>query len=150
MFKLKNIPIYFLFFLLILILVFQIWTYYLGKPTPTFERYVIKPKPEIIKDLSIRRYKAPHSPHLFTIKVDRGDEDKLVEIITKSTNMKKVDAQALPEFLTKVDKEMVDVIKKSPYIYISKKYDINNFKNGRLRVLFSDKNSTYLYLNGDL
>jgi len=150
MFKLKNIPIYFLFFLLILILVFQLWTYYLGKPTPTFERYVIKPKPEIIKDLSIRRYKAPHSPHLFTIKVDKGDEEKLVKLITKSTNMKKVDTSVLPEFLTKVDKEMVDVIKKSPYIYISKKYDINNFKNGRLRVLFSDKNSTYLYLNGDL
>jgi len=148
--KLRRAPFYFLFFLLTLILALQIWTYYLGKPIPTFERYVIKPKPEIIKDLSVRRYKAPHSPHLFTIKVDRGNEEKLVKLITKSKNMKKVDAQALPEFLTKVDKEMVDIIKKSPYIYISKKYDIKNFKNGRLRVLFSDKNSTYLYLNGDL
>jgi len=148
--KLRRAPFYFLFFLLTLILALQIWTYYLGKPIPTFERYVIKPKPEIIKDLSVRRYKAPHSPHLFTIKVDRGNEEKLVKLITKSKNMKKVDAQALPEFLTKVDEEMVDIIKKSPYIYISKKYDINNFKNGRLRVLFSDKNSTYLYLNGDL
>jgi len=148
--KLRRVPVYFLFFLLILLLAIQLWTFYLSRPTPTFERYVIKPKPEIIKDLSIRRYKAQHSPHLFTIKVDRGNEEKLVKLITKSTNMKKVDASALPEFLTKVDKEMVDVIKKSPYIYISKKYDIKNFKNGRLRVLFSDKNSTYLYLNGDL
>jgi hypothetical protein len=148
--KLRRVPVYFLFFLLILLLAIQLWTFYLSRPTPTFERYVIKPKPEIIKELSIRRYKAPHSPHLFTVKVDNGDEEKLVKLITKSTNMKKVDAQALPEFLTKVDKEMVDVIKKSPYIYMSKKYDIENFKNGRLRVLFSDKNSTYLYLNGDL
>ena len=64
--------------------------------------------------------------------------------------MKKIDVSALPEFLSKVDKEMVDVIKKSPYIYISKKYDIENYKNGRFRLLFSDKNSTFLYLNGDL
>ena len=150
MFKSKNIPIYFLFFLLILIFALQIWTYYLGKPTPTFERYVIDPKPKIIKDLTIRRYKAPHSPHLFTIKVAKGDEEKLVRLISKSKNMKKIDASALPEFLSKVDKEMVDVIKKSPYIYISEKYDIENYKNGRFRLLFSDKNSTFLYLNGDL
>ncbi|RUM67766.1 MAG: hypothetical protein DSZ06_00510 [Sulfurospirillum sp.] len=150
MFKSKNIPIYFLFFLLILIFALQIWTYYLGKPTPTFERYVIKPKPEIIKKLSIRRYKAPHSPHLFTIKVDKGDEEKLVNLISKSQNMKKIDVTSLPDFLSKVDKEMVDVVKKSPYIYVSKKYDTQNYKNGRFRLLFSDKNSTYLYLNGDL
>jgi len=150
MFKLKFLPQYFLFFLLILILAFQIWTYYLGRPTPTFERYIIKPKPDIIKELSIRRYKAPHSPHLFTIKVNKGDEEKLINLITKSQNMKKVDVSSLPEFLTKVDKEMVDVIKKSPYIYISKKYDIENYKNGRLLVLFSDEKSNYLYLNGDL
>jgi len=148
--KLRRVPFYFLFFLLILILFFQIWTYYLGKPTPTFERYVIKPKPKIIKDLSIRRYKAPHSPHLFTIKVDKGDEDRLISLIIKSKNMKKIDATSLPDFLTKVDKEMVDVIKKSPNIYVSKKYDIKNYKNGRFILLFSDKNSTYLYLNGDL
>ena len=150
MFKSKNIPIYFLFFLLILIFALQIWTYYLGKPTPTFERYVIDPKPKIIKNLSIRRYKAPHSPHLFTIKVDKGDEEKLVNLISKSQNMKKIDVTSLPDFLSKVDKEMVDVVKKSPYIYVSKKYDTQNYKNGRFRLLFSDKNSTYLYLNGDL
>ena len=148
--KLRHVPFYFLFFLLSLILAFQIWTYYLGRPTPTFERYVIDPKPQIIKDLSIRRYKAPHSPHLFTIKVDKGDEEKLIELITKSSNMQKIEPSSLPEFLTKVDEEMVEIIKKSPYIYMSKKYDLDNYKKGRFRLLFSDKNSTFLYLNGDL
>jgi len=148
--KLRHAPIYFLFFLMIALMSIQAWTYYLSKATPTFERYVIDPKPQMIQDLSIRRYKAPHSPHLFTIKVDKNDEEKLVELITKSSNMTKIEPSSLPKFLTKVDEEMVEIIKKSPYIYMSRKYDIENYKNGRFNLLFSDKNSTFLYLNGDL
>ncbi|RUM73259.1 MAG: hypothetical protein DSZ10_03525 [Sulfurovum sp.] len=148
--KLKRLPYYFLFALLFILLALQLWTYWLGKPVPTFERYLIKPVPHSIGDLKVRRYKAMHSPHLFTMTVDKAHESPLVAKLVAVCRMQKVSARALPPFLKKVDAEMVEVIKKSPLIYMSKTYDLDDVKKGRFCLLFKDSTNLYVYLNGDL
>ncbi len=144
MFKLKYLPQYLLALLLLILLFLEIWTWYLGTTGVTFKRYMHAEVPAIVRDISLRRYKAEHSPHLFTITVDPKDEAKMVEWFKKRCNMEQVTADALPASLTKVDNEMVAVIQKSPYIYMSP----NSGK--RFCLLFRDKEKLYLYLNGDL
>ena len=148
--KLKRLPYYFLFLLLLILLALQLWTYWLGKPVPTFERYLIKPVPQSIAELKVRRYKAMHSPHLFTISVSKEKEPALIAKLVSKCGMQKVSADALPAFLKKVDAEMVEVIRKSPFIYVSKTYDLDNVKKGRFCLLFKDSANLFVYLNGDL
>lgn len=148
--KLKRLPYYFLFVLLIILLALQLWTYWLGKPVPTFERYLIKPVPKSVTELKVRRYKAVHSPHLFTITVDQAHESELVAKLVSKCHMQKVSDKTLPPFLKKVDAEMVAVIEKSPFIYMTKTYNLDNVKKGRFCLLFKDKTNLFIYLNGDL
>jgi hypothetical protein len=107
-----------------------------------------KPYKEI-SDISLRRYKEDAiSPHLFTITTD--NELKVIEKFTKDCDIKKIAFEKLPNVANKVDKEMVDVIEKSPYIYLSKSYDLENPKEGRMCLLFRDKEHLYLFINGNL
>ncbi len=149
MFKLKYLPQYILVLLLLILLFLEGWTYYLGTANVTFERLVgSKPYTEI-KSLSLRRYKKNEiSPHLFTIETD--DEKALIDDFTKSCHLKKVTIANLPKEAQKTDKEMVDVIKKSPFIYLSDGYDLISPENGRMCILFRDKTKFYLFINGNL
>jgi len=52
--------------------------------------------------------------------------------------------------VTQVDAEMVDVIQKSPYIYMHQILDTDKSEKGRFCILFRDHDTIYLYLNGDL
>jgi hypothetical protein len=150
MFKFKYLPQYFLAFLLMVLIFLEGWTYYLGRPGVTFERYVIDPVPVVIKDLGLRRYKAEHSPHLFSMKVDTKDEKAFLEQLTTHCRMQKIDFKDLPKIVTQVDPEMVDVIQKSPYIYMHQAVDTGKAEKGRFCILFRDHDTIYLYLNGDL
>jgi len=42
------------------------------------------------------------------------------------------------------------VIKKSPYMYLSQSYDLQNPKEGRMCLVFRDKEHLYLFINGNL
>jgi len=149
MFKLKNIPMFILFVLILILIFLQSWTFYLGTTDVTFERLLgTKPYQEI-KELSLRRYKKDIiSPHLFTITTD--DERKVIEKFTRDCGMGKIIFAKLPEVANRVDKEMVEVIEKSPYIYLSKSYDLKNPKEGRMCLVFKDKKHLYLFINGNL
>ena len=149
MFKLKNIPIYILALLLLILIFFQSWTFYLGTTDVTFERLLGHEPYKEIKDISLRRYKENAiSPHLFTITTD--DETKVLEKLRKACNAEKITFDQVPPIASEVDKEMVDVIEKSPYIYLSKSYDLQKPKEGRMCVIFRDKEHIYLFINGNL
>jgi len=149
MFKLKNIPLFILVVLMLILIFFQSWTFYLGTTDVTFERLLgTKPYKEI-NDISLRRYKEGIiSPHLFTITTD--DESTVIEKFTKDCSIEKITFEKLPKVASKADKEMVDVIEKSPYIYLSKSYDLQNPKGGRMCLVFRDKQHLYLFINGNL
>jgi len=149
MFKLKNIPLFILIVLMLILMFFQSWTFYLGTTDVTFERLLgAKPYKEI-SDISLRRYKEGSiSPHLFKITTD--DENKVIKQFTKDCNIEKILFEKLPNIVNKVDKEMVEVIEKSPYIYLSKTYDLENPKGGRMCLVFRDKEHLYLFINGNL
>jgi hypothetical protein len=149
MFKLKNIPLFILVVLMLILIFLQSWTFYLGTTDVTFERLLgTKPYQEI-KDLSLRRYKKDIiSPHLFTITTD--DERKVIEKFTRDCGIGKITFKKLPEVANRVDTEMVEVIEKSPYIYLSNSYDLQNPKGGRMCLVFRDKEHLYLFINGNL
>ncbi len=144
MVKLKYIPQYLLALLLLILIFLEGWTWYLGTPDVTFRRYMGADVPSYVQDLSLRRYKAEHSPHLFTMEVAPQNEQKMIAWLQRHCDLEKAPADALPPSLTKVDDEMVEVVKKSPYIYLTK------YPAHRFCLLFRDKGKLYLYLNGDL
>ena len=149
MFKLKNIPMFILFVLILILIFFQSWTFYLGTTDVTFERLLGKKPYAEISDISLRRYKENAiSPHLFTITT--ANERKVIEKLTQDCSIEKIVFEKLPKVVNKVDKEMVEVIEKSPYIYLSKSYDIENPKGGRMCLVFRDKEHLYLFINGNL
>ncbi len=150
MLKIKYLPQYFLALLMVLLILLEGWTYYLGRPAPTFKRYLGESVPAMVTDLSLRRYKAAHSPHLFSIKVAPENEQALIAKLTQKCKMQKITPAEIPAELTKVDDEMVAVIKKSPWIYLTKAYDVSDPFHHRLCLLFRDKDTIYLFLYGDL
>jgi len=142
-------PLFILVILMLILIFFQSWTFYLGTTDVTFERLLGSKPYKEIKDISLRRYKeGVISPHLFTITTN--NETSVIEQFTKDCNIKKIAFETLPTVANKVDKEMVDVIEKSPYIYLSKSYDLENPKEGRMCLLFRDKEHLYLFINGNL
>ena len=149
MFKLKNVPLFILVVLMLVLIFLQSWTFYLGTTDVTFERLIgTKPYKEI-NDISLRRYKEDViSPHLFTIKTD--DETKVIEKFIRDCGIGKITFEKLPEVANRVDTEMVEVIEKSPYIYLSRSYDLQNPKGGRMCLVFRDKEHLYLFINGNL
>ena len=149
MFRLKNIPMLVLFVLLLILIFFQAWTFYLGTTDVTFERLLgSKPYAEI-KEMSLRRYKeGAISPHLFTITTT--DKTKTIAHLSKDCGMKKITFEKVPQIANKVDKEMVEVIERSPYIYLSRSYDLDKPKEGRMCLVFGDKTHVYLFMNGNL
>jgi len=149
MFKLRFVPLVILVILMLLLIFFQSWTFYLGTTDVTFERLLgTKPYKEI-KDISLRRYKeGTISPHLFTITT--SDESTVIEKFSKDCGIEKITFEKLPKVANKTDKEMVDVIEKSPYIYLSPSYDLQNPKGGRMCLVFRDEEHLYLFINGNL
>jgi len=149
MFKLRFVPLFILVTLMLILVLIQSWTFYLGTTDVTFERLTgSKPYSEI-KDMSLRRYKeGVISPHLFTIETD--DDNKVIEKLSKDCTMEKITVDKLPKEAEETDKEMVEVIEKSPYIYLSKAYDLQHPKEGRMCLVFRDKDRLYLFINGNL
>jgi len=149
MFRLRNLPVLILAFLLLLLLFFEGWTYYLGTTDVTFERLLgTKPYKEI-EALSLRRYKEGEiSPHLFRIKT--ADMQSVIQKLTPICRLEKIDKAHLPKVAKDTDSEMVEVIRRSPYIYLSKSYDLHHPKEGRMCLLFSDERDLYLFMNGNL
>ena len=149
MFRLKNIPMLILALLMLILIFFQSWTFYLGTTDVTFERLLGSKPYKEIEDMSLRRYKeGVISPHLFTIKTN--SEKETIDNLSKACKLEKITIEKLPKEANDTDKEMVDVIKKSPYIYLSKKYDLQNPKEGRMCLLFRDKEHLYLFINGNI
>ena len=149
MFRLKNIPMLILALLMLILIFFQGWTFYLGTTGVTFERLLgTKPYKEI-EDISLRRYKeGVISPHLFTIKTN--SEKETIANLSKACKIEKISIDKLPKEANETDEEMVDVIQKSPYIYLSKAYNLQNPKEGRMCLLFRDKEHLYLFINGNI
>jgi len=149
MFRLRNLPVLILAFLLLLLLFFEGWTYYLGTTDVTFERlFGTKPYKEI-EAISLRRYKKGEiSPHLFRIKT--VDMQKVIQKLTPVCRLEKIDEAHLPKAAKDTDPEMVEVIRRSPYIYLSKSYDLHHPKEGRMCLIFRDEKDLYLFTNGNL
>ncbi len=149
MFKLRFLPLYILVLLMLILVFFQSWTFYLGTTDVTFERLLGSKPYAQIEDISLRRYKkGVISPHLFTIKT--ADEKAVIEKLTHTCNLKEITSKELPKVAHQTDKEMVEVIEKSPIIYLSKSYDLENPKEGRMCLIFKDKEHLYLFINGNL
>jgi len=149
MFKLRFVPLAILVILMLILIFFQSWTFYLGTTDVTFERLLGSKPYKEIKDISLRRYKeGTISPHLFTITTD--DESTVIEKFSKDCGIEKITFEKVPQVANKADKEMVDVIEKSPYIYLSPSYDLQNPKEGRMCLVFKDKEHLYLFINGNL
>jgi len=149
MFKLKNIPMFLLALLLCILIFFQSWTFYLGTTDVTFERLLGSKPYKEIEDMSLRRYKEGIiSPHLFTITTH--SEKETIENLSKTCKLEHTTIDKLPKEANETDEEMVDVIQKSPYIYLSKAYDLQNPKKGRMCLLFRDKEYLYLFINGNI
>ena len=149
MFRLKNIPMLFLALLILILILFQSWTFYLGTTNVTFERLLGNKPYKEIEDISLRRYKeGAISPHLFTIKTN--NEKDTIDNLSKTCKLEKITIEKLPKEANETDTEMVDVIKKSPYIYLSKEYNLQNPKEGRMCLLFRDKEHLYLFINGNI
>ena len=106
MFKLKFVPLFILVTLMLILVLIQSWTFYLGTTDVTFERLAgSKPYSEI-KDMSLRRYKeGVISPHLFTIETD--NDNRVIEQLTKDCTMEKITVDKLPKEAEETDKEMV-------------------------------------------
>jgi len=149
MFKLKFIPLAILVILLLILIFFQSWTFYLGTTDVAFERLLgTKPYQEI-KEMSLRRYKkGVFSPHLFTISSD--NEHMIIEHLSKDCAIQRIPIEKLPVEVRETDKEMVEVIEKSPYLYLSKSYNLQDPKAGRMCLLFRDTKKIYLFINGNL
>ena len=149
MFRLKNIPMFLLAFLILILIFLQSWTFYLGTTDVTFERLLgAKPYKEI-EDISLRRYKeGVISPHLFTITTN--NEKDTISNLSKDCKLEKITIEKLPKEAEETDKEMVAVIKKSPYIYLSKEYNLQQPKDGRMCLIFRDKEHLYLFINGNI
>jgi len=149
MFKLKFIPLTILVVLMLILIFFQAWTFYLGTTDVTFKRLTGSEPYTEIEEMSLRRYKeGAISPHLFTIKTD--NEKKVIEKLSKACDMEKIGVEKLPKEAAEADEEMVEVIEKSPYIYLSKAYDLLQPKEGRMCLVFRDKEHLYLFINGNL
>jgi len=149
MFNRKNIPMLFLAFLLLVLLFLQLWTYYLGTTDVTFKRLIGSNPYSEIEQMSLRRYKeGAMSPHLFTITAK--DEKRLIAKLSKACGLQPISIDKIPKEAETTDKEMVEVIKHSPYIYLSKKYDLQKPKEGRMCLLFRDQAHLYLFINGNL
>ena len=149
MFRLRFVPLYILVILMTILVFFQGWTYYLGTTDVTFERLIGSKPYNEIKEMSLRRYKeGAISPHLFTIQTD--DDQKMIEALSKDCNIEKITVDKLPKEVAETDEEMVEVIEKSPYIYLSRSYDLKDPKEGRMCLVFRDKAHLYLFMNGNL
>jgi hypothetical protein len=149
MFKLRHIGQYLLALLLLILIGLQIWTYYLGTTDVTFERLLGSKPYAQIDDLSLRRYEEKAiSPHLFTITT--SDEEAVIEQLSKACGLKRITAKALPKEAQETDAEMVDVIERSPYIYLSGTYDLAHPQEGRMCLVFRDREHLYLFINGNL
>ncbi len=147
--KFRHLPQYILAFLLIVLIILEAWTYYLGTTNVTFKRLIGKDVYKEIDNISLRRYKENYySPHLFTIKTK--NEKKVLENLIRDCNLTNITINKIPKEAKETDIEMVDVIKKSPFIYLSKKYDLTKPKEGRMCLVFKDKKSIYLFINGNL
>ncbi|MCB4747096.1 MAG: hypothetical protein LGB54_00670 [Sulfurovum sp.] len=149
MFKVRYIGQYILMLLLLILVVLEIWTYYLGTADVTFKRLIgSKPYPQI-ENLTLRRYeKNMISPHLFTVKTK--DERAVINQFSRDCHLKRIASEKLPIEVKQTDLEMVEVIKKSPFIYLSEKFDLAEPKKGRMCLLFRDKTYLYLLVNGNL
>ena len=149
MFKLRFVPLYILVTLMLILIFFQAWTFYLGTTNVTFERLTGSKPYNEIKEMSLRRYKeGVISQHLFTI--ETAYDQKVIEKLSKDCGLKKITVEKLPNEAEETDKEMVEVIEKSPYIYLSKSYDLQLPKEGRMCLVFRDKEHLYLFINGNL
>jgi len=134
---------------MLVLIFFQAWTFYLGTTDVTFERLLgSKPYKEIEK-ISLRRYKKGIiSPHLFTIKTK--DEASVIHKLIRDCRIEKIAYENLPKEVQETDSEMLAVIHASPYVYLSKHYDVQVPKSGRMCVLFKDRENLYLFINGNV
>jgi len=149
MIKIKHLPQYIILLLLILLAILEGWTYYLGTPKVTFKRLIGSSVYPQIEDISLRRYKKGKiSPHLFNIKTK--DQRAVLTQLIKDCKAQEIDSSKIPNEVKGVDKEMIVVVQKSPYIYLSKSYNLSKPKEGRMCLIFSDKDSIYLFINGNL
>jgi len=134
---------------MLVLVFFQSWTLYLGTTDVTFERLLGSKPYEEIQEISLRRYKeGAISPHLFTIKTE--NEASILKKLMSNCALKKITFEELPKVLKETDTEMVEVIYKSPYVYLSKTYDLDVPQKGRMCVLFKDRENLYLFINGNV
>ena len=135
--------------LLVILIVLEGWTYYLGTPKVTFERLVGEKPWASLRDLHLRRYKhSALSPHLFRFRTE--DLNETVRRLRHDCGIVAIRPEALDRVVAKIDKETAEVMRASPWLYQSASYDVNDPSRGRLCVFFRDATWSYLFINGNL
>ncbi len=149
MHRLNYIGSYILLLLILILVALIAWTYYLGTTDVTFKRLLGSEPYTSIEDISLRRYEdSPISPHLFKIK--SKNEQKTLDRLAKDCTLKAITKNEIPKEAGEVDIEMVEVAKKSPFLYLSKRYNLKKPNEGRMCLVFRDKKYIYLFINGNL
>ena len=135
--------------LLVILVVLEGWTYYLGTPKVTFERLVGEKPWASLRDLHLRRYKqSALSPHLFRFRTE--DLNETVRRLRQECGIVKIRPEALDRVVAKIDEETDAVMRASPWLYQSASYDFSDPSRGRLCILFRDTTWVYLFINGNL
>ncbi len=137
----KHLPQKILAALLIILLFLVIFTSYIQQPIPTFKRLIGKDAIADIKNIKLERYDTKHHPVLFKITAKNGQDKKLFKKLTAKCNASKIQAVQVPEFINKVDKNLVKTIKKSQEIYAT------DPKKKKFYLLFTQDKYLFIYTN---
>ena len=137
----KHLPQKILAVLIIILLILVGVTYYIQKPIPTFKRLVSKSIVLDLKNIKLDRYDTKHHPVLFKFTPKDGKSKKLFADLSNACKAEQIESNKIPEYISKVDKKLVESIKKSKQIFASK------VSSNKSCLLFTQDEEIFLYAN---
>jgi len=137
----KNLPQKILAVLIIILLLLVGVTYYIQRPMPTLKRLVSKNIVLDTKSIQLDRYDTKHHPVLFKIVPKDGKFKKQFADLIKACKAQEIEPDKIPESINRVDKKLVETIKKSKPIFYSSK------ESNKSCLLFTQNEVIFLYLN---
>ena len=137
----KHLPQKILVVLIVILLLLVGVTYYIQKPIPTFKRLISKSIVLDLKDIKLDRYDTKHHPVLFKFSPKDGKSKKLFADLVDACKAEQIEANKIPEAINKVDKNLVESIKKSKQIFASKS------DSNKSCLIFKQEEEIFLYSN---
>jgi len=137
----KNLPQKILALLIVILLFLVGFTYYIQRPMPTLKRLLSKNIVLDVKSIQLDRYDTKHHPVLFKIVPKNGKFKKQLGELIEVCSAKTIEPKEIPEDIKRVDKNLVESIKKSKQILHSSK------DSNKSCLLFTQNEVIFLYLN---